>query len=286
MKWMFFSFVLVPLTCFAGDYDDLNQYFPSSLGNSWVYLVGDSTVAKSQIIKSENQSFMLSMVGKIGYRRIYEWRGNKLLSLSNQLLLDGKAINNFRDYDNPDVELISPLKKNTKWEYNNNGDGKTKCSIDIIESMTVKAGTFTNIVKRSCLIYSKEKNKWKQLKGVGSVVYYAPNVGMIMMESETSKTKHPWYELVEYSINNKTNSSLRGIIESDEAKKSEQKTTQEKIKSEQEREKARDLKKTEQAQTEQKLRSEKELNRKKSEETELQMKEIERRINPEASGQI
>lgn len=193
---------LLPVAALSAEkYDDLKIYYPSSVGSSWVYegsSAGDAG-AKTKIIESNDEIFMSLTAATLGFKDVYERRGNKLLLIARQNSFQGKAINNLEKLDNPVVELVSPLKKNTKWKYETSGGEECRCSLDLVNSIAVKAGTFKNVIKRSCMMYSKENGQWKLAKGFGIITYFAPNVGMIRTEHE-KKGSAPWYELIEYDI--------------------------------------------------------------------------------------
>ncbi|HEY3308232.1 MAG TPA: hypothetical protein VGJ93_07230 [Desulfuromonadaceae bacterium] len=197
-----FYFCLLPVAAWSAEkYDDLKTYYPSSIDSSWVYegsMAGD-TGAKTKIIESNDELFMSLTAAKLGFKDVFERRGNKLLHIARQNSFEGKAMNNLERLDNPIIELVSPLKKNTKWKYETSGGEECRCSLDLVNSFTVKAGTFKNVIKRSCMMYSKENGKWKLAKGFGIITYFAPNVGMVRMDHEKKDSK-PWYELIEYDI--------------------------------------------------------------------------------------
>lgn len=181
----------------ASQYDDLINYMPVNIGNSWVYkgsLAGDAG-ARSVITEVKGHQFLVKTEASIGLKDLYERRGNKLLLTMRQSFLSPQP----QKLEYPVVELVSPLKTNTKWEFATSNSSKTACSVKIIDKFTVKAGEFQSVARRVCLKYDKKGSKWQKNDGHGHITYYAPNVGMIKMESE-EQDGNAWYELTEFEI--------------------------------------------------------------------------------------
>ena len=98
----------------------------------------------------------------------------------------------------PDVELILPVKDGATWEYTAGSNLRRKCNVGIVDSLTVKTGTFREVAKRTCNVYEGKKKKMKRIPAFEQITYFAPNVGMI--KKTTGDHKSACYELVGYDI--------------------------------------------------------------------------------------
>lgn len=200
MHLIILIFLLIPAMCFARSSDEL-LYFPTTTGSTWIYegLAAGNAGLKVRVLKSDGDNFAFFHVGgfvEMEATIFYEKRGSKLLRVATQNIIEGYSKSIY-----PYIELVLPIKTGTTWQFDMSSKYYQKCRMDMVDSYTVKAGTFNAIAKRSCTYYEKKSKKSKKGKEeeVGNdVSYFAPNVGLIKKMGE--KEKETYLELTQYTI--------------------------------------------------------------------------------------
>ncbi len=195
-------------TVFGGKFEDLTEYFSMKAGSVWTYQMGKGVdavpsyqVKVTQCTDREEIAgciFKTSIDPSLPPRHdVYAIQGDALL---NKGTLAPFGPQEWQLHVPPQIELRSPLKVGTTWDRYDSDLEKTRCTIIEKGKVTVKGGSFDNVIQIQLVTFVRDtsKGKWKKYDRDSALIFrhYAPNVGLI--KEEISKKRFVYIELVEY----------------------------------------------------------------------------------------
>jgi hypothetical protein len=178
--------MLIILTCLTTNASvppssELDVYFPLEIGAQWIYsnrLLG----LHQQSVTSYDEArkgYVLEIKGRAEGRQqsVIQKLGDKIEKIGT---IGQNGV--YKPIVPPQTILAAPLKKGSSWEYNDSVIGKQECKVIGFISMKGIAGKYSKVLKieRSASATAgkeKAKQSWK------SILYFAPNVGLIKEES-------------------------------------------------------------------------------------------------------
>ncbi len=188
--------LVIPTLAQAKNYSDLSTYYPLAEGNAWVYASESNFGGLNQfaVESYDKESAYYTVRHKnnlVDGLLIIEYKGDRIQKIGATSSVTG----DIEPKIVPEIILMSPLIKGTKWHYfNNNYD--IYCQVVGIVTTEVKAGKFNNVIKVEIM----RKNKKKKENWPPEYQYFAPNVGLIKTEAKIKNKMLLIEELIDYTI--------------------------------------------------------------------------------------
>lgn len=180
----------------AAQPEDLLLYYPMGVGNTWSYALNkkdpEEIVKITDCNNRKNEGCLHEhfLYNSIKLYNSFQYINNTVARTSSSNMLTGE----FKKLNPPTIYLKSPVKIGTSWINIDKGETSKSMITAILQSFSVKAGDFNEVVVVETNIFEKNKLKWTKYE------YYAPNVGMIKTEALRDKRWYTTRELIDYTI--------------------------------------------------------------------------------------